>query len=45
MSIESDPQPLNGQRLNAGKMIMGKTNDGSRNSFDIETCTDIDRKI
>jgi hypothetical protein len=45
MSIDSDPQAIQGTKINAGRMVMGKLNDGSRNSFDIETCPDIDRKI
>ncbi len=38
MSLDSEPQMLNGQKVGAGKMVMGKNNDGSRTSFDIETC-------
>ena len=38
MSLDSEPLMLNGQKVGAGKMVMGKNNDGSRTSFDIETC-------
>jgi hypothetical protein len=36
---------LTGTKLNAGKLVMGKLHDGSRVSFDIEDCHDIDRRI
>ncbi len=45
MAIESEPQILTGRKVDAGKMVMGKSGDGARASFDIETCQDIDRKI
>ena len=45
MCIESDPIQIQGQKLAAGKMIMGKVSEQERSSFDIETCQDIDRKI
>lgn len=45
MSIETEPEAIKGQKMNAGRMVMGKMSDGNRNSFEIETCPDIDRKI
>ncbi len=38
MSLDSEPQMLNGQKVGAGKMVMGKNSEGSRTSFDIENC-------
>lgn len=44
MSIDNEPTTLEGQKLQAGDMMMGKQN-GNRVKFDVEQCQDIDRKI
>jgi hypothetical protein len=36
---------INAHKMNAGKLVMGKMQDGVRSSFDLESCQDIDRKI
>ena len=36
---------ITAHKLSAGKLVMGKMQDGVRSSFDIETCQDFDRKI
>ncbi len=39
MNIDSEPQILQGKKVDAGKLVMGKVgNDDRRNDFDIETC-------
>jgi hypothetical protein len=38
MCIDSEPTTLTGSKVSAGKIIMGKMNDGTRTSFDIESC-------
>ena len=38
MSLDSEPSLIKGHRISAGKMVMGKMQDGNRVSFDIESC-------
>ena len=45
VEISEAPFELNGQKLQAGNLVMGKNNQGIRMEFDLETTTDIDRKI
>lgn len=40
MKIGSDPEKCEGHKYDAGNLLMG-----NRNSFPIENCGDIDRKI
>ena len=44
MNIDSEPQMLEGKKMDAGKLLMGQTQTG-RFQFEIERCDDIDRKI
>jgi hypothetical protein len=44
MSIDNEPTTLDGHKLQAGDMMMGKQN-GNRVKFDVESAQDIDRKI
>ena len=39
ISINNEPSKLTGIKVPAGEMLMGK------NSFDLESCPDLDRKI
>jgi len=39
ISINNEPSKLSGIKVPAGEMLMGK------NSFDLESCPDLDRKI
>lgn len=39
INIDNEPSRLNGIKVSAGEMLMGKT------TFDLETCPDLDRKI
>eukprot|EP00347_Sterkiella_histriomuscorum_P022394 403330644 len=45
IEISDEPIEIQGLKLSAGNMVMGKSSSGVRMEFDIETTHDIDRKI